>query len=66
MDPNATLDQLREAVREFQRVHDETQRDRPLGGADNRLIDLGDTIAFRFQALDSWLSHAGFAPADWR
>jgi hypothetical protein len=55
VDPDETLDQMRQAVDEYENAS-------TLGleaEAAERLIE-------RFVALDEWLSGGGFAPADWR
>lgn len=51
MDPNETLDMLRQAVIEYERGES------PEGVA--------GALAEAAAALDAWLSNGGFLPADW-
>jgi hypothetical protein len=51
MDPNATLDSIRELVAK--------SVNKPLDEADS------DTLAELVDALDSWLSRGGFLPTEW-
>jgi hypothetical protein len=52
MDPNATLRQLRELVKEFNKQHDFEHPQR----------ELVDTIV----DLDEWLTRGGFLPDSWK
>lgn len=51
MDPNATLDMLRQAIRDYE------------GGESPESVagDLAEAAA----ALDTWITRGGFLPADW-
>lgn len=54
MDPNTTLDELRELVEAANR--------------NDELLDwqlVAEELADRFAALDQWLSRGGFLPTDW-
>ncbi len=50
MDPNATLDRLRELVMEYR---------------DHGAIETAEELADDFDSLDQWLSRGGFLPRDW-
>jgi hypothetical protein len=67
MDPETTLQIMRETVKQFQRIYDDSSQGEHAtnSGADNALIDLGDTMAEAFSALDEWLSRGGLKPEDW-
>lgn len=54
MDVEMTLHELREKCAEA------------LAESGAKRTDLVDEIAERFDALDNWLSKAGYLPADWR
>ena len=68
MDPNVTLEILRATVAEFRALTDASEK---IEHADDRLmanialIDLGDTLAEAFDALDGWLTKEGSVPAAW-
>jgi hypothetical protein len=68
MDPETTLQIMRETVARFQRIYDDSNQAEHAenSGADNALIDLGDTMAEAFASLDEWLSRSGFKPEDWK
>lgn len=54
MDPNATLQEIRELVGEIELATDE-----------EREAELASALAEQVRALDEWLSSGGFKPADW-
>jgi hypothetical protein len=57
MDPDVALDDIREAVAEFEELSEDNFVD---------ALRLADTIVDRFKGLDDWLSRDGFLPADWQ
>jgi hypothetical protein len=63
MDPETTLQIMRETVAQFRAIADRTGPERKSDVYD--LVDLGDTMAEAFAALDGWLSGSGFKPKDW-
>lgn len=58
MDPDATLEYIRDCVK---RYHAASER----GDAD-AAEHFADSTAEAFAALDEWMSRGGFAPAAWR
>ena len=59
MDPNATLDDIRSAIRNIETF---------MVGDEDSLDGLGSyvgTLAGRFKDLDEWLLNKGYLPADW-
>ncbi|AEJ93349.1 hypothetical protein SEA_SUPERCALLIE99_82 [Mycobacterium phage SuperCallie99] len=52
MDPNQTLEDIRMTISDLERV-----------GPDP---DMVANLMDRFTALDSWLTHGGFKPRDWK
>jgi hypothetical protein len=52
MDPNETLDRLRELT-DFGDTHEDVERTL-------------DEVSDLFTAMDDWLSRGGFLPDDWR
>lgn len=59
MDPNVTLDEMREAFKDMRRA---------LGaGADMAAFhDAADVAAMCAQDLDAWLTRGGHLPDDWK
>lgn len=55
MDPNATLDDIRSALTDWQHSED--------GSAEE--TDAVGVFVDRFRDLDHWLSRGGFLPAEW-
>ncbi len=61
MDPNKTLEELRDLIKQWLRGPVNEPWD------DEDYIDWGDTMVCKFEALDSWLTTLkGFKPTDWR
>jgi hypothetical protein len=58
MDPNETLEQLRDAIARLSAYLDAADPDPNLSVADD-VIEM-------FNSLDEWLSRGGFRPDDWR
>ena len=59
MDPNAALETAR-------RLAAEIFNGAMAGGlAPDEMASAGMDLAEAFQALDEWLSHGGFTPAEW-
>ena len=61
MDPNATLDLLRQTCRDA--ISQLTSEE---GIELNDATELLDTMVEQFGALDMWLTAGGFRPKDWR
>jgi len=57
MDPNATLEAIRDAIKEIESTFVESAADEPWG-AYERLLE-------NVIALDGWISKGGFLPAAW-
>lgn len=57
MDPNQTLQEIREFIVAYNTLPDRTP--------EYRFAELLDDIATRFEALDGWLSTGGFLPDSW-
>jgi len=60
VDPNITLDKLRELCREA--IDSEASKSHPM---QNNAADPVD-IAELFEAIDQWLSNGGFLPSEWQ
>ena len=60
MDPNITLDKLRELCREA--IDSEASKSHSM---EHNAADPVD-IAELFESLDQWLCNAGFLPSDWQ
>jgi hypothetical protein len=58
MDPNAALENARNAAREFIRGID---KEHPT----EDILDNANTLAEAFQALDQWITRGGFLPSAW-
>lgn len=52
MDPNATLENIRQLYRLVQSSPEDA-------------LDFGDELAEAVQNLDEWLTNGGFLPAEW-
>jgi hypothetical protein len=57
MDPDVALDDIREAIAEFEELSEDNFVD---------ALRLADKIVETFTGLDEWLSKSGFLPADWQ
>jgi hypothetical protein len=60
MDPNATLEQLRQAVQRYRDWQDNGDVDSAL-----EAVQAGEDMADLFDALDGWMGSGGFLPAAW-
>lgn len=58
MDPDQTLDDLREAAQRARKYI-------AIGGFDYAAEKIVDELTNSFDALDDWLSRGGFMPNDW-
>lgn len=58
MDPNATLDNLRNAIKML--------RDEIADGDSSTVADLADDVADAAEALDTWLAQGGVLPTAWQ
>lgn len=56
MDPDVALDDIREAVAEFEELSEDNFVD---------ALRLADKIVERFRGLDEWIAKGGFLPKDW-
>jgi hypothetical protein len=58
---------MRETVAQFQRIYDESNQGEHAtnSGADNALIDLGDTMAEAFSAIDDQMTRGATLPDSW-
>lgn len=76
MDPNATLQSLREMVEEFIERMDSPEDQAvqfsiangnfaALAEEHERVVDQLDEMVALFQALDGWISRGGFLPSAW-
>ena len=60
MDPDKTLEQIREEIRKLRRWMRHPSYDDP----DNRLSEAEELVDL-VEALDGWLTKGGFPPKDW-
>ena len=69
MDPEITLHELRELVAEAEQVQHLVATELAWTAEQAqqaKLAHLAVSLAEKFDALDTWLSKGGFAPAAWR
>lgn len=66
MDPNVTLGEIRTASREVLRVMTDTPVYDLTDDDITHLATFATVLAQNAQALDSWLIHGGFKPAEWQ
>jgi hypothetical protein len=62
MDPNEALKNARRALSNLRACQDSDDD----GSRDAAIIEHSEGLADAFEALDGWLSQAGFLPSAWR
>lgn len=61
MDPNETLRQLRQLVKDMAAIVESDEDPQEPG----EYYRIASEATFRFDELDGWLSRGGFPPGDW-